>query len=317
MRRRFVSLRAFSSFLVIVTVAMTAPSSAFAQPHPKADKDKDKGEAARLKKEGDALMDQDKYADALAVYARSFELSGDPALLYNQARALEAMGDYPDALDKLEQFEKDASPTLRAKVPGLRELMADVRGRIATLVVSTNANGARLLVREKAVGTIQNQHRLRTRAGPATVEVVAEGYIPFKKEVDLPAGTVVSIDAILVPKKRPDAILIVRTRPSADITMDGSALGRSPLEARVSPGSHELVATAEGHEEEKVRMTLAMGDRREVDLELKKPPGIFSKWYFWTGVVAVVAGGVALGIALNTEKSPTVGTFGSGQTTGP
>ncbi len=291
---------------------------AFAQDHPPKKGDKaDKSEAAKLKREGDALMDQDKYADALAVYARSYEMSGDPALLYNQARALEAMGEYPEALDKLEQFEKDASPSLRAKVPGLRDLMADVRGRIATLVVNTNASGARLLVREKALGTIQNQMRLRVRAGPATIEVVADGYAPFKKDVDLVAGKENTVEAILISKKRPDTILIVKTRPSADITMDGSALGRSPLEAKVSPGSHELVASAEGHETEKVRMTLSLGDRREVDLELKKPPGLLSRWYFWTGIAAVVAGGVALGIALNVERSPTVGTFGNGQTTGP
>ena len=312
-------LRAFSSFLAIVLIATSTPIGvAFAQDHPPPKKGAgDKSEAARLKKEGDALMDQDKYADALAVYARSFEMSGDPALLYNQARALEAMGEYPEALDKLEQFERDASPALRAKVPGLRELMADVRGRIATLVVSSNVSGARLLVREKAIGNIQGSMRLRVRAGPAMIEVVADGYSTYRKEVDLAAGKDNTVEAKLVPKQRPDPILVVRTRPAADIMMDGSALGRAPLEAKVSPGSHELIATAEGYEQEKVRMTIAVGDKREVDLELKKPPGLLSKWYFWTGVAAVIAGGVALGLVLTIERQPTAGTFGNGQTTGP
>ena len=41
-------------------------------------------------------MDQDRYADALVLYQRAYELSNDPALLYNQGRAFEALGDYPD-----------------------------------------------------------------------------------------------------------------------------------------------------------------------------------------------------------------------------
>ena len=81
----------------------------------------------RLKKEADVLMDQGRHVDALGLYARAYELTNDPALLYNQGRALEAMGEYPDALEKLERFDREASPALRSKVPGLHELIGDLR----------------------------------------------------------------------------------------------------------------------------------------------------------------------------------------------
>lgn len=301
-------------FIAVLFLGLAATTSpAFAQAKPTKT---DKTEATKLKKEADALMDQDRHADALALYARAYELTADPALLYNQGRALEAMGEYPDALDKLEKFQRDASPALRAKVPGLHDLIVDLRGRIATLVVTTNATGARLLVREKAIGIIEKEKKLRVRAGAASVEVVAEGYIPFKKELDLTAGTVVKIDAQLVLKKS-DALIIVRTRPNADIAVDGKAIGRAPLELRLPAGKHELVAMAEGHQKETVPMTLALGDKREIDIELHKPPSILTRWWFWTVVGVAVVGGTAAVIATTKERDPTPGDFGPGITTGP
>jgi tetratricopeptide (TPR) repeat protein len=300
-------------FVLSLTVSVLAAPPALARPKPtKADK----AEAAKLKKEADQLMDQDRHVDALALYAKAYDLTSDPALLYNQGRALEAMGEYPEALDKLEQFEREASPALRAKVPGLRDLIADLRGRIATLVVTTNAPNARLLVREKAVGTIDNEMRLRTRSGPATIEVVAEGYFPFKKEIQLAPNAVVKIDAQLALKKS-HALVIVRSRPPADISVDGKPIGRSPLELRLSAGEHVLVAEASGRQTEKIPMTLSLGDRRELDIELRPEPKLVSRWWFWTAIGTVVAGGVALAIAVNVERSPTPGTFGDGIIPGP
>jgi len=303
-------IRVFAFGLCVLAAAPIAS----AEPTPA--KTSKAAEATKLKKDADALMDADRYVEALALYVKAYELTTDPALLYNQGRALEAMGEYGDALEKLERFDRDASPTLRAKVPGLRDLITDLRGRVATLVVTSNVAGARLLVREKAVGNVQKDTKLRIRAGAAVVEVLAEGYVPFRKELDLAPGSTTRVEAVLALKKT-DALLLVRSRPSADITMDGKAMGRAPLELRLSPGSHELVARAEGHEAQKVPMTLALGDRRELNLELKPTPGIASRWWFWTGLVVLVAGGVAAGVALTTEKDPTPGTFGPGVVTGP
>lgn len=306
---RFVLTWFALTFLLTAVFATTA----FAQP--KASKG-DKTEATRLKKEADTLMDQDRHADALAGYAKAYELTADPALLYNQGRALEAMGEYPEALDKLERFERDATPALRSKVPGLRDLIVDLRGRIATLIVTTNAPGARLLVREKAVGTIDKEKRVRVRSGAATIEVAAEGYLPFKKDVDLAAGNTLKVDAQLVLKKV-DALLMVRSRPAADISVDGKPIGRAPIELHLPAGRHELLATARGHQSETVPMTLSLGDRRELDLELRQSPSIVTRWWFWTGIAVIAAAAATTVIAFNIERDPTPGTFGNGTVRGP
>jgi tetratricopeptide (TPR) repeat protein len=312
--------RTLQRFILALALALVATGAmpirlAFAQPKT-ADA---KNEAARLKKEADTLMDQDKYADALALYQKAYELSADPALLYNQGRALEAMGEYPEALDKLEHFEREAPPALQKKVSGLKEHLADLKNRITTLVISTNVAGARLLIREKAAGTLEKETKVRARAGPATLEVTAEGYESFKTSTELPGGTTVSINAQLVAKKKlpDDALVIVRTKPQADISLDGKALGRAPLEQRLAPGSYVLTATAEGYEEERVPMTLMLGDRRELDLELKKGGSVFGKWWFWTAIGVVAAGGAAAFLLVTTERKHDEGSFSPGSVPAP
>jgi hypothetical protein len=59
-------------------------------------------------------------------------------------------------------------------------------------------------------------------------------------------------------------------------------------------------------------MTLALGDRRELDIELREPPGLLSRWWFWTAAGVIVAGSVASYFVLTTERDPTPGTFGQG-----
>lgn len=300
------------AFLVAACVFLALAGARDASAKPEGQKT----EAAHLKSAADVLMDQDRYADALVLYQRAYELSSDPALLYNQGRAFEALGDYPTALQKLEAFEATAPAATRARVPGLRDLITDLKGRLATLVVRTNAPGARLLVRQKDEGVINVEKKLSTRAGSASVEVDAEGYEPFRREVDLSAGATVVVEANLVSKKR-DALVIVRTRPVADIVFDGKALGRAPLEVRTTAGPHALVATAEGYYEEKVPMSVALGDRRELDLELRKTPGILSRWWFWTGVGVIIAGGIATAFVLTTEKPHSNGSFSPGSVASP
>src|SRR5581483_5858308 len=75
--------------------------------------------SGELKEQGYAVFDQGKYADAYALYVQAYSVEPTPSLLYNQGRALEAMGEYPDAIAKLEDFRQKASPEMLAKVPAL------------------------------------------------------------------------------------------------------------------------------------------------------------------------------------------------------
>jgi hypothetical protein len=88
-------------------------------------------------------------------------------------RALQAMGDYPGSLEKLEAFVEQAPPELKARVPKLTELVAEVRSRVTKVTLTTNVDGARVLVRQQLVGTTPFDRPLVLNAGKASLEVIA------------------------------------------------------------------------------------------------------------------------------------------------
>jgi hypothetical protein len=275
--------------------------------------------ASELKIQGDAVFDQGKYADAYALYVQAYSVDPSPSLLYNQGRALEAMGEYPDAIGKLEDFQAKASPETIAKVPALGELMAGIRARISTLVVTCNVQGARVVVRDRIVGTISSAQKLetKTRAGMATVDVIAEGYANFHQEVDLTATQTITLDVKLVERKDM-AVLVVRASPEGSlVSIDSKPVGPAPVTTKLKPGTYQLELQRPSYLTESMPITLAKGEKREIDVTLHKPPPFYAKWWFWTGVGAAVAGGVVLSIALVTEKGASSGSFSPGQVKGP
>jgi tetratricopeptide (TPR) repeat protein len=173
--------------IVVITLS-TVPRIASAQPEE---------DATALKAEGDALFDRGRYADAFDAYQRAYTKRPEPALLYNQARALESMGEYPESLDRLEEFSRSAPPDVRAKVPKLDALMEELRSRICTVHVTTNARGAHLLVRGRDLGALDADKTVRVRAGEASLRVVADGYEPFTRDLGLPGGGKIDVDAKL------------------------------------------------------------------------------------------------------------------------
>jgi hypothetical protein len=274
--------------------------------------------AAALKQSGDDAMDSLSYDDALAAYRAAYALSADPRLLYNMGQVYRARGQYPDALEHLERFDRDAPAGLKQLVPKLAELLAEVRGKVATLTVTCNVPGARVVVRDQIVGTTPLAAPLKLNAGDAVVDVSADGYFPFHASARLPGGGQSLIDASLLPKAT-SGVLVVRTAGgSGAVFVDGKSFGDAPIEAIVGAGTHDIVVRRESFEDARTSAVVVAGQRREVDLDLAEKPAITTRWWFWTGIGVAVLGGVALTYALLTEKKAGSGDqFQPGQVSGP
>jgi hypothetical protein len=146
-------------------------------------------EAARLKKDGDDAFVKLRYADALRAYDASYQKKANPALDYNRGRALEALERYVEAVDAYERFLRDAPPELRERTSKLGEHVAELRTKIATIDLRVRPTGAKVLLRNVAVGTAPLVAPLRVTAGPATIDVEAENYQPAHRELVLKGGT--------------------------------------------------------------------------------------------------------------------------------
>jgi len=290
------------------SVALIFPAVAYADETPPA-ADADAATAYRaseFKKTGDEAMDSGRPADALSAYTEAYKLNKQPALLYNKGRALLALTEYPAALEHLEAFEREAPAELRAKVPGLANMLAELRRKITSVTLVCDVEGAYVRVRERTVGRCPFKGPIALNAGPAHFEVTAEGYFPWERDIELAGGGSATFDVHLASKAR-SGILIVHSNVPAEVSIDGNRVGQTPVEVDVLAGGHALDLSRQGYRPARTSAVIAAGERRDVVVTLEAEPPIWRRWWFWTGVGAVVVGGVTTAIVLSSEKDPTSG----------
>lgn len=122
-------------------------------------------------------------------------------------------------------------------------------------------------------------------------------------------------------------VVVTTAPPDARAAVDGEPVAQGEMRL-LDPGRHRAAATAAAHERAEVVFSLAPGERRNLDLRLtplasaeaprRDAPvavtergGVLTRWWFWTAVGAVVAGGVAASvILLSSDASPDCGSLG-------
>ena len=274
--------------------------------------------AATLKKQGDAAMDALRYDEAIDAYTQAYALSPDPALLYNRGRVHQARGEWPAALADLERFSLDATPELRQRVPKLDELLAEARGHVATVTITSNVDGARVLVRKTQVGTTPIPSPLQLDSGPATVEVLAEGFFDWRRELELKGGATTVLVAQLGTKSTSGILRVSALTPGTRVRIDEAPASSAPAEAIVLAGVHRVVIHADGYDDLETNVVVGAGETKEVTLEPEKRPALTSRWWFWTGVGVVVVAGATVTYALLTSKPADKGDqFQPGQVSAP
>lgn len=96
--------------------------------------------------------------------------------------------------------------------------------------------------------------------------------------------------------------------------VDGRAVGDAPAEVRLGPGKHALVVQHDDAPEVATAVVLGEHEQRVVDVPLAISRPLVKRWWFWTGVGVLAAGGaVAIGVAATTERRFTPGTISPGR----
>ncbi len=308
------------SFLVGLLVL--APATAAAQPAPArqapaGQAPEKKSAADQLKAQGDEAMDNLKYEDALGFYNRAYDVDPRPALLYNRGRALEALTRFPEALDELEKFRAVAPDALKAKVPKLGELIEEIRGKISTLRVESNVDGAHIFVRKREVGRTPLRKPLRLNAGKAEIEIRLEGYKPFQKTLVLEGGGGHTLNAQLELKSNIGVLVVASTVAGARVKVNGKNAGTVPVEVPLAAGKHQITITAEGYKDAKTSAVVVAGARKQVRVPLEKKKPITQRWWFWTGLGAAVVTGGVLGWVFRPTAAADDGDIPPGQVGAP
>jgi len=258
----------------------------------------DSPDPAALKSTADAAFDSRSYAQALDAYRAALAAGGDPRIHYNVAQTLTALERYPEALTSYQAFLAEA-PT-GTLTPAQQEkffaLLEELKAKITRLEISCDVPGARarVLVRDKAFGETAPGVPLAVsvNAGPAKIEVLAEGFRPFVTTLDLPGGAVQRVPVALERVDFTGALVVKGNVPDATVSIDGTDRGAPPVAIRLERGTHTLVMKAERYVEQNETIEIEAGGRREVTFTLQRAPD-------YTLTYAGVAVGVA-GVALGT-----------------
>lgn len=308
---RMPGARVFSLLVLALAVVLgvVSPRSALAQGAPASADSPDEA-----KRKGDEAMVALRYQDALEHYQRAYEATKNPALLYNMGRAYEGLGEFPRALDALEEFSEKAPPELKARVPKLDELVRDVQSRVATLVLGSSVEGAEVRLGEKVVGrTKAGQVVLRVNAGKQRLVVSREGWFPFEKDVVLTGGKVETVEATLASRNESAVLRVTSPVDGASVAIDGKGVGMVPVETFVLAGTHRVALAREDYEPAETSVVVGAGEKKDVSVPMARKASVLSKWWFWTAVGVVAVGVTTSIIVLNTERDPDTGTIPPGQ----
>jgi hypothetical protein len=221
---------AAASFSLALHLALS-PAAWAAEPAP------ENAEGADLKAQADQAFDGRRYADALERYRAAFARGRDPRLHYNIAQALTALERYPEALVAYQAFLAEAPPgTLtEGQQKKLFDLVDEVKAKIARVEIKCDVPGARVLIRDKAVGVTPFDAPIALDAGAAKVEIIAEGFKPFVAEIALTGGTTQSVDARLERVDFTGALVVASNVAGTEVLVDGAPRGAAPVSLRVEP----------------------------------------------------------------------------------
>ena len=256
-----------------------------------------------VKTKADASFDCRDYGAALAGYREALAKRGDPRLYYNIAQTLTALERFPEALASYQTFISEAPPgTLNAaQQEKFFTLLDELKAKIARVEVKCSVAGARVLVRDQVVGTVPLAGPVSVNAGPAKVEVIADGYKPFVTNVNLPGGRPTTVEPALERVDFTGALSVTSSVAGTHVLVDGADHGVAPLTLKVERGAHVVSARATGYVETSETVTVEAGQRPTMSFSPFPAPD-YTLAYVGVGVgIAGIATGTVTGIlALDT-----------------
>jgi tetratricopeptide (TPR) repeat protein len=254
-------------------------------------------EGRRHFQQGVALYEEGNFAGALAEFQAAYNTAPAPSILYNIGLTYRALYRYPDAISALQRYliegaqDGQLTPQRREQLQRFIEEMKSLLAPI-TLVVSPRTAKVHIDGRETS---LPDNGLIELAAGSHTVEAVADGHQPQRREITVVAGEAAGLELHLVAIPRTGKVRLTASVPDTRIIIDGRERGKAPLEIELDVGGHQLEARADGYEPFRSELMLAAGQQRNLDLELRRPPPadrpLHRKWWFWTGLGTAVASG--------------------------
>jgi hypothetical protein len=206
---------------------------------------------------------------ALAEFKRANELIPNRLVQFNIGLVYAAMDRPVEAVDTLDKVLQDTSPLKPEQVARARAEKIEQGKRIGFLDFSTNV-AATIEIDGVESGTTPLAAPLRVAAGRHLVGALASGYLPARLEVIVAGQSHVSSTLELRPSEARLAHVDVHCPlPGADIYVDGTLVGKTPMQASVTtePGARSFELRRPGYRTQKQTIALQDGARGELSFD--------------------------------------------------
>lgn len=271
--------------LLLAALALAAPSAALADgPRPAPLAEALTGEAKADYDSGRILFEDGDFAGAASKFRQSYERSKDPRLLWNVAVCEKGLRHYVKVYRLTQRYLDEGKAVL---APEQEKAARDLRDATKAFIGSARVEapvGAEVTIDGEPVGTAPLAEPVPLDLGSHKIAVQKHGMQAWVSSFEVAGGVETSLVASLRALDR-RARISVHAGEGDTITFDGMVMGTSRWQAEVDAGTHALRVTAPRRKPYDVRLDLAEGASRTVDVTLESEGRPLWQW---------IAGGVVL-----------------------
>jgi len=236
------------ALVAVLLLASIPQRPSFAQT-PAAPDESLKEEAITHFTKGVSLMKEEQFDAALAEFVLASKLYPLKNARRNAARCLRALGRFDEALVIWEAFTKEFASVLKPEeADEANKEIADLRGKVGSIVLKSNIDGATVVIDGRERGKTPLAEPVVVAIGTRVVRVAKEGYVPFEAKPIIAGKSTVVVYATLQPLARSGRIRVIEeSGKTLDVVVDGAVVGKTPTyEGVLPPGAHVVVLRGEG-----------------------------------------------------------------------
>lgn len=303
--------------------------AALAAPEARADDATEKKLAARARYlQAVELVQKAQWSDALAAFEASAKLYPSASTTLNMGACERALGRYVRARATLSQALEESAAAggslPESSAIEARGFVAEIDRLLAKVTVTIDPPEAAIAVDGRPLFT--------SKAGPTPL--LAAGVLPpgpgapppsksFELVVD-PGAHVITLsrkgftDAVVNKTFAPGStstldlkldllpatLRITSSQAAALVRVNDADVGPAPVDVLRPAGAYKVSVKKDGYLPYAAQITVQPGEEVKLRAQLAEDkPSIAQRWWFWTGIAAVVAGGVAITVVATRPKA--------------
>jgi len=261
-----------------------------------------------------------RWSEALEAFEKSASLHPNATTSFDIGACERALGRYTQARSTLRRSLREA------KAGGMPDatrqeataFLQQIDGLLATLDVTLNPPEAALLIDGRPLAPVDgkrgsfiagvlkpgvgkslgtNRFNVVLNPGAHVVTVSRKGYEDVVVNRSVAPGEKGELRLEL--SKLPATLRVRSSEPDALVRVNDRDVGPTPIDVRRPPGSYRVIVSKEGFIDYESDVSVKPGEQLDLSASLVvDEPSVFSRWWFWTGAVTVIAGGAVLTYAL-------------------